>query len=66
MNIQAVLNEKMKELLHTDPELYAILEKVLQDKNGKGDYTIDRHKLPEPDIKIILKEIQRARETKEE
>lgn len=64
MNIQAVLNEKMKELLHIDPELHAILDKVLQSKSGKGNYTIDRHKLPEPDIKAILKEVQQARERK--
>jgi hypothetical protein len=61
MNIQAVLNEKMEELRHSDPELYALLDKVLKDKSGKGDYTIDRYKLPEQDIKAILKEIQQAR-----
>ncbi len=61
MNIQAVQNEKMGELRHSDPELYALLDKVLKDKSGKGDYTMDRHKLPEQDIKAILKEIQQAR-----
>ncbi len=65
MNIQATLNEKMKELRHSDPELHALLDKILRDKSGTGDYTIDRHKLPEPDIKAILKEIQQAREAKE-
>jgi hypothetical protein len=49
--------------INSDPELHALLDKILKDKSGKGDYTIDRHKLPEPDIKTILKEIQRARET---
>ena len=63
MNVQAILAEKMEELRHSDPELRALLDKILKDKSGKGDYTIDRHKLLEPDIKTILKEIQQARET---
>ncbi len=64
MNIQTILGRKMKELRHSDPEFHAILDKILQDKSSKGDYTIDRHKLPEPDIKAILKEVQQAREQK--
>ncbi|MDE0317362.1 MAG: hypothetical protein OXI67_03775 [Candidatus Poribacteria bacterium] len=63
MNIQAILNKKMEELRHSDPELHALLDKILKDKSGKSDYTIDRHKLPEQDIKMILKEIQQARES---
>ena len=63
MNIQAILNKKMEELRHGDPELHALLDKILKDKSGKSDYTIDRHKLPEQDIKMILKEIQQARES---
>lgn len=62
MNIQAILDEKMEKLRPSDPERYALLDKILKDKSGKGDYTIDRHKLPEPDIKAILKEIQQAQE----
>ena len=52
----------MEELRHSDPELHALLDKILKDKSGEGDYTLDRHKLPEQDIKIILKEIQQTRE----
>lgn len=63
MDIQAILNEKKEELRHSNPELYALLDKILKDKSGKGDYTIDRHKLPEQDIKMILKGIQQAQET---
>ena len=62
MNVQAILDEKMEELRHPDPELHALLDKILKVKSGKGDYTINRHRLPEPDIKMILKEIQRAQE----
>ena len=53
----------MKELRHSDPRLHALLDKILKDRSGKGDYTIGRHKLPEPDIKTILKEIQQAQKT---
>lgn len=54
----------MEELRHSDPELHALLDKILKDKSGKGDYTTDPHKLPEQDIKMILKEIQQARKPK--
>ena len=60
MNIQAILNQKMEELRHRDPELHALLDKILKNKNGQGDYTTERHKLPEQDIEAILKEIQQA------
>ena len=63
MNIQTILNEKMVELRRSDPELYALLDKVLKDKSGAGDYTTDRHKLSEQNIKTILKEIEQARKT---
>ena len=63
MKIQAVVNKKMEEIRNSDPELHALLEKILKDKSGKGDYTVERHKLPERDIKMILKEIQQARES---
>lgn len=63
MNTQAIENKKMGELWHSDPELHALLDEILKDKSGKGDYTIDRHKLHERDIKMIFKEIQQARES---
>ena len=32
---------------------------------GKGDYSVDRHKLPQPDIGTIVKETQEAQETEQ-
>ncbi len=60
MNIQTILNQKMEELRPRAPELHALLDKILKNRAGQGDYTIDRHKLPEQDIEAILKEIQQA------
>lgn len=62
MNIPTMLTEKMKELQHSEPELHAVLDKILQYKGGKGDYSADRHRMPEPDIQTIAAEIQQARQ----
>lgn len=62
MNIQEILTNKMEELCRCEPELHALLNKILKDKSGKGNYTIERHKFPEQDIKMILKEIEQARQ----
>lgn len=62
MNIPTMLTEKMKELQHREPELHAVLDKILQYKGGKGDYSADRHRMPEPDIQTIVAEIQQARQ----
>lgn len=32
---------------------------------GKGDYSVDRHKLPQPNMDTIVKEIQRAQTTEQ-
>lgn len=61
MPIPTMLAEKMKELQHREPQLHAVLDKILQHKGGKGDYSADRHQMPEPDIQTIAAEIQRAR-----
>ena len=37
----------------------------LQSDPGKGDYSVDRHKLPESDIETIVKEIQKLQETEQ-
>ena len=55
------LNRKLNELRRRDPELGALLDELLSYKDGQGDYTIDRYKLPDPDIDTIVKEIQQAR-----
>ena len=62
MNIPTMLTEKMKELQHREPQLHAVLDKILQYKGGKGDYSADRHRMPEPDIQTIVAEIQQARQ----
>ena len=62
MNIPTMLTEKMKELQHREPHLHAVLDKILQYKGGKGDYSADRHRMPEPDIQTIVAEIQQARQ----
>ena len=62
MNIPTMLTEKMKELQHREPQLHAVLDKILQYKGGKGDYSADRHRMPEPDIQTIAAEIQQARQ----
>lgn len=61
MDIQTVLNEKMEELRQYDPKLHTLLDRILKYKSGTGDYTMDRHKLPEQEIKAILKEIEQVR-----
>lgn len=61
MPIPTMLTEKMKELQHREPQLHAVLKKILQHKGGKGDYSADRHRMPEPDIQTIVAEIQQAR-----
>ena len=37
----------------------------LQRNPGKGNYAVDRHKLPQPDIETIVKEIQKLQETEQ-
>lgn len=63
----------------TDIEIYELGIELLIDKlgpagmmrffwqgdPGKGDYSVDRHKLPQPDMDTIVKEIQRAQVTEQ-
>ena len=58
----------------TDLEIYELGIELLIDKlgpagmmrffwqgnPGKGDYSVDRYKLPQPDMETVVKEIQRA------
>ena len=37
----------------------------LQSDPGKGNYAVDRHKLRQPDIETIVKEIQKLQETEQ-
>ena len=63
----------------TDLEIYELGIELLIDKfgptgmmrffskgdPGKGDYSVDRHKLPQPDMDTIIKEIQSAQGTEQ-
>ncbi len=57
-----MLTKNMKELQYREPQLHAVLDKVLQHPGGKGVYSADLHRLPEPDIQTIVTEIQQARQ----
>ena len=59
------LNRKLSELRQRDPELAGLLDELLSYKEGRGDYTVDRYNLPDPDIDTILQEIQKAREAEQ-
>jgi hypothetical protein len=48
----------MEELLRQNPEVHALLEKIFQHKDGKGDYSVERHKWMETlDKETFLEEI---------
>ena len=63
----------------TDLEIYVLGVELLIDKlgpagmmrffwqcdPGKGNYSVDRHKLPQPNIEAIVKEIQQAQATEQ-
>ena len=58
MNIQTLLEDEMEELLRQNPEVHALLEKIFQHKDGKGDYSVERHKWMETlDKETFLEEI---------
>ncbi|MYA72041.1 hypothetical protein F4009_23565 [Candidatus Poribacteria bacterium] len=60
MNIQKLLEGEMEELLRRNPDVHALLEKIFQHKDGKGDYSVERHKWMETlDKETFLKEIRR-------
>ena len=41
------------------------LDRIFQYKDGKGNYTEERHQQPMPDVDTIMKEIYAEREAKE-
>ena len=63
----------------TDIEIYVFGVELLIDKlgpagmmrffwqcdPGKGNYSVDRHRLPQPDMETIIKEIQKIQETEQ-
>ena len=65
MNIQDLLEAEMDKLRHLNPEVYALLETIFQYKDGKGDYSVDRHRWMETlDEETFLNEIHQI-ETRE-
>ena len=59
MNIQDLLEAEMNKLRRLNPEVHALLEKIFQYKDGKGDYSVDRHRWMETlDEETFLNEIR--------
>ena len=55
MEVQYLLVDEIEELRHRNPDVQALLEKIFQHKDGKGDYSVERHKWME----MFDKEIRR-------
>ena len=65
MNIQDLLEAEMNKLCRLDPEVHALLEKIFQYKDSRGDYSVDRHRWLEAlDEEAFLNEIHQI-ETRE-
>ncbi len=67
MNIQTLLKDEMEEFRHRNPDVHALLEKIFQHKDGKGDYSVERHKWMETlDKETFLNEVRRIEEAQKE
>lgn len=67
MNIQTLLKDEMEELRHRNPDVYALLEKIFRHKDGKGDYSVERHKWMETlDKETFLNEVRRIEEAQKQ
>ena len=65
MNIQDLLEAEMNKLRRLNPEVHALLERIFQYKDSKGDYSVDRYRWLETlDEKTFLNEIHQI-ETRE-
>lgn len=60
------LNRKLNELRQRHPELGKLLDELLNYKDGKGDYTVDRYNFPDSDIDTIVQEIEKERKVEKE
>ncbi len=59
MNVQTLLKNEMKMLRHQNLDVHALLKKIFQYQDGKGDYSIERHKWMETlDKETFLNEIR--------
>lgn len=64
MNVREIREVSMEENQCEDTELRALLDKFFQHKDGKGDYSIERHEWVDSlDLDTILKGIQELRDT---
>lgn len=64
MNVREIREVSMEENQCEDTELRALLDKIFQHKDGKGDYSIERHEWVDSlDLDTILKGIQELRDT---
>ncbi|MDE0425697.1 MAG: hypothetical protein OXN25_12605 [Candidatus Poribacteria bacterium] len=65
MNIQVLLEDEMEELRRRNPDVHALLEKIFQHKDGKGDYSVERHKWMETlDKETFLNEVRQLAKDK--
>lgn len=59
MNLQDLLEAEMNKLRHLNPEVHALLKRIFQYKDGKGNYSVDRHRWLETfDEETFLNEIR--------
>ena len=59
MNMQNLLVDEIEELRRQYPDVHALLEKIFQHKDGKGDYSVERHQWMETlDKETFLNEIR--------
>lgn len=63
MKQKEIRNIEIEKHLHPDPRFRALLDKIFKRiGEGKGDYSVDRHKQPMLDIETILKEARKLEE----
>ena len=59
MNIRDLLEAEMDKLRRLNPEVHALLERIFQYKDGKGDYSVERHRWMEMlDEETFLNEVR--------
>lgn len=66
MNKNRIREKEIEECQHRETKFREILDKLSQYKDGKGDYSVDRHKRPMPSIDTIIAEIEQARKIEQE
>ena len=66
MNKNQIRERDIEECQHREAKFREVLDKLSQYKDGKGDYSVDRHKRPMPSIDTIIAEIEQARKIEQE